>query len=37
MLFENYLQKVGTSKIDERSIVSNYLNYLRKDYDKMHK
>lgn len=37
MMFETYFQKVGHNKIDEKSIVSNYLNFLRKDYDKMHK
>lgn len=37
-MFESFLQKVNSaSKIDEKSIVANYLNLLRKDYDKMHK
>ena len=38
LMFESYMRKVGsTSRFDEKAIVSNYLNVLRKDYDKMHK
>lgn len=37
-MFESFLQKVSSAtRIDEKSIVANYLNNIRKDYDKMHK
>lgn len=37
-MFESFLQKVNSAtRIDEKLIVANYLNSLRKDYDKMHK
>lgn len=38
LMLSSFLYKVNSAnKIDEKSIVSNYLNSLRKDYDKLHK